>query len=340
MRKNYIDYLRVVGAIAVIMIHATARHFQMMDELGSPEWWLSNILNSMSRFSVPLFVMISGAVLLGKPMSTADFYKKRASRLIPPLIFWTIFFIAFKVYRGMSIKSLMWFLKVGLFVEGQAYYHLWYLVMFLCLMMFAPFINIFLNGNKPTRSDLLIFLMIVFLFFTLNGISSLGYALFDLKISWFKLFPWYIAYFIAGYWADKYGLEINISALFLAIVVVLLMMISAGLNYFVASSFGVLRSSVVLNNCGPLVFIITVSIFLFARKYSYSLKENKIITSISEASFGIYLIHPAFINIISHNINYISNKIISIPIVIVLTTVASFITIHSIRKVSFARTIC
>ena len=69
MRKHWIDYLRVIAIIAVITIHSTTSFYARFGEIGMLDWWLANLLNSASRFAIPLFVMISGALLLGRDIT-------------------------------------------------------------------------------------------------------------------------------------------------------------------------------------------------------------------------------------------------------------------------------
>ena len=175
MRKYYIDYLRVLAIIAVITIHVTMYFYSQKGEIGHPGWWLSNILNSASKFAVPLFVMISGAVLLGRPMVMAKFYRTRLVRLLPPTIFWTFVYLAFNCYREhIHMGQFVWFAKHALLVVGAANYHLWYLTMFMCLMPFVPFINKFVTGDAPTPNDIVNLMLIIFMFIILKELAFIA----------------------------------------------------------------------------------------------------------------------------------------------------------------------
>lgn len=58
-RTVYFDYLRPVAVLAVIIIHLSAKNFESID-VNSSAWQTFNIFNSIARWSVPVFVMISG----------------------------------------------------------------------------------------------------------------------------------------------------------------------------------------------------------------------------------------------------------------------------------------
>lgn len=341
MRKYYIDYLRVIAIFGVITIHVTNHFYSKMDAIDKLSWWLYNILNSASRFSVPVFVMIYGAVLLGRTISTRQFYRKRLVRLLPAITFWTIFYIGFNVYNGMDTSGLMWFLKVGLFANGCAAIHLWYLSMFVCLMMFAPFINTFINGDKPSSTDLVVLLSVIFLFFILNGISNVAREVRSINIEWFKVFPWYIAYFINGYYLDKYVEKINIKNAVILLFITVLICVGAVLNYYTVFSLKIVKDYFILGDTSPLLFIIASLVFIFAKINAIYLRENKIICAISEASFGMYLIHPVFVYILQNNLPfYDSMPLTYIPITITLTGLVSCLSIIFIRKNTFMRAVC
>ena len=81
------DLLRIAAA-AVVCLHASAGVvLNPLDTL--PQWWAGNIGDAASRWSVPLFVMVSGALLLNdnRSFTPMQFYTRRAARLLIPTIF-------------------------------------------------------------------------------------------------------------------------------------------------------------------------------------------------------------------------------------------------------------
>ena len=334
MRKHYLDYLRTVAILAVITIHVTAFYYHREQDVGDVGWWLANILNSLSRFAVPLFVMISGALLLSKAVNTGDFYRKKSFRLFPPIIFWTVFYIILKLFQGDTVQDVLWFIKVSLFVDGQSAVHLWYLTMFVCLMAFAPFINKFVHGNKPTPLDFKLLLIVAFMFFILNQIAIIAESVLNLSIVWFKSFPWFVAYFILGYYLDQFFDKKAIKNRFIILSLICLFAIGIYLNYYLFITHNILRDSLVLGSTGPLVFLISALVFILIRQNAAKLKENCVISSISDSSFGMYLIHPVIIYMCVHMLpSYSIKPLFYIPLTVFLTIALSFILIHFMRKI-------
>ncbi|WP_300247440.1 hypothetical protein [Methylovulum sp.] len=137
--------------------------------------------------------------------------------------------------------------------------------MFACLMIFTPFINKFLIGEKPTPADMLILLGIMFGFFMLNQISTLTHLAFGKPIHWFTIFPWYFAYFIGGHYLDKHSDKIRLSNTAIILLIIMLILLGAVLNYYAALA-GIVKDYFILDNTAPLVFLITFLIFLFVKK--------------------------------------------------------------------------
>ena len=72
----WIDYLRVFATFGVILLHTAAPLANQYGIVSNYDWWIGNIYNSITRFCVPVFLMISGALIFSKTYnSTNDFLK-------------------------------------------------------------------------------------------------------------------------------------------------------------------------------------------------------------------------------------------------------------------------
>lgn len=128
-----LDVLRAGAAVLVVLLHCSGS-LRPLAEFG-PEWWGTALLQAFTRSAVPLFVMISGALLIGpETENLAAFYRRRASRILVPLIFWTLFYQLIST-RGLSGRI------VATIYGGTPYPHLWYLYMLLCLYFVLPAVS-------------------------------------------------------------------------------------------------------------------------------------------------------------------------------------------------------
>lgn len=85
-RVVYFDYLKIIAALAVIMIHIASENWYTID-VESTKWFCLNFYDSIARFGVPVFVMISGALFLDKKVKISEIYSKYILRLVIAFIF-------------------------------------------------------------------------------------------------------------------------------------------------------------------------------------------------------------------------------------------------------------
>jgi surface polysaccharide O-acyltransferase-like enzyme len=134
MRDSRLDFLRDVLIVGVICIHT----FCVLDLETYPQYrTLSLVLNTICHYAVPLFVMLSGIVLMDKcdePLSL--FYRKRLRRICVPLLPAVLFFTALRIFRDGDAATLV--LKETLL--GRPYYHLWFAFMLIGVYLFMPFL--------------------------------------------------------------------------------------------------------------------------------------------------------------------------------------------------------
>lgn len=108
-------------------------------------WWWANVYDCFSRAAVPLFVMLSGALLLTSPsFETGRFFKRRAAKLLPPMLGWTLIYAAWRAWLGhgqITVAALAHNLLDGL--DTPAYPHLWFLWIIASLYLLTPLLQPF-----------------------------------------------------------------------------------------------------------------------------------------------------------------------------------------------------
>ncbi|MFD2082644.1 Surface polysaccharide O-acyltransferase, integral membrane enzyme [Actinopolymorpha cephalotaxi] len=192
----WLSWVRVVATIAVVACHVCTHLAWEWGKVSDREWHFGNLVTATSRFSVPIFVMASGAVLLqaGRNQSLRDFYARRASRLAIPLLAWSAFYIWFG--RWTTGQDLAWSDFPRLLLLGQPYYHLYFLFVIFGLYLITPFLRIFVDAAPRrylvTGTALII---AVTLFDKLHRVFS-GLSLEPNAFSYFL--PW-IGYYLLGY---------------------------------------------------------------------------------------------------------------------------------------------
>ena len=188
------DRLRNLATVMVIGIHAAApiAHGEGSD-FNSSWWWSGNFWNSLTRPAVPLFVMLSGYLLLGKDYSLPDFLKRRFSRVVIPAIFWMLIYCLYGYLAngspatiGAALKSL---------VTGPVHYHLWFIYLIIGLYLVYPILRPWVR--TASNQDFLYF----FVMWSIGTWIYKALAVFaQMPIGiYFELFSNNCGYFVMGY---------------------------------------------------------------------------------------------------------------------------------------------
>lgn len=145
-RSAAIAWLRVLAIVGVICVHTSAYVITQDDLRGTKVYALAAVMNGATRFCVPLFVLVSGALVL-RPSSIADgfapYYRKRFARIIPPLVVWHLVYVAFRVWvRGWAPSKLT---LVAVILTAQVYTALYFFWIIVGLYLVAPLLVLALD---------------------------------------------------------------------------------------------------------------------------------------------------------------------------------------------------
>lgn len=337
-RVVYLDWLRVIATIAVITIHVSASVVTMNLYDHHQSFWLAgNLFESLSRFTVPMFVMISGALLLSssKDIEYKQFLWKRVNKVFIPLIGWSIiYFIYWWYFRGAFDFSIKTFIKA--FLKNGISYHLWFLYMIVGLYLITPLVKIFVK--HASRKDIQYFLLLWFyasiIVKWMN--HSFGYS-FNVELYYVSN---YVGYFILGYYLANY--EITPRWRKLAYIGGLLGVFATfALTYYYTRKAGGQLDEYWYEYFSPNVLLVSIGLFIFG-KYNISRRKERLSpigNIINETSFGIYLVHMLILVIFEHNlfqtIGNAMHPIFSIPCRVIITLIISTMIAWVLKKTPF-----
>jgi surface polysaccharide O-acyltransferase-like enzyme len=310
------DIIRVIAIYLVIYVHSVATRFVDYPDYDT-SWWIMNVLYSISRICIPLFLMLSGAFLVEfyKPAPLGKAYAKRISRIVFPFAFYSVLYLFFKYFKkdiDVSITAI-----ISDVFTGSIQFHLWYVYLILLLYLLSPFISNLLQ--KLHAKEIRLVLIILFLLMTLRFDYYLIFQN-DIYLGEYIEFLSYLAYFILGYYLLKVKLKSWANYLFLSSG--LLITVFGAHLFAIESPLG--GDRIFHSYQAPGVLFISIAIFnlIFHSTPNTSgskLSLSKLVTSISLLSYGMYLAHILVRNLLTFKIyNTVFNEglgaLIPIPV--------------------------
>lgn len=341
-RSIYADILRVFAICAVVLLHSAAPPMYLFNSIDPSWWWIANIIDAGTRWSVPIFLMLSGMLLLDtqydEPMSL--FFKKRFNKVILPFLVWSVIYSFWTAtghmfFHGEFQYSIQGFLVS--FLEGTVYSHLGFCYYLIGLYLITPILRVYVKN--ATNSNLAYFLILWLIVTTVYGISLRFY---DLSIAIpMQLVTGFTGYYILGYFLNR----IDVKPIYRRLCYIL-----AGFGLLVTIA-GTYMLTVV--NDGTLdqyfygyltvnVIVVATAVFLYCKYTKWPVKlsidssiESRSLVKLSNASWGVFLIHPMIQYVLSYmKLDYtLFNPLIGIPLNAVLTLIISFALVFVMRKI-------
>lgn len=326
-----ISSLRVLATFSVILIHISGPEVVKFGKISNFDWNVANFYDSISRYAVPVFFMISGALLLGRTFEIKDFLKNRLGKIIPPFLFWSLFYSI--VNRYFFTHETFNLSKVVKDIFYGSEYHLWFVYVLIGLYLIAPIFQKWIQSAKKNEIQYFLIIWIITLFLTIPGV-----VIYFPKIN-FVYFSGFLGYFVLGYFLKKFVNWPNwVSYLFIFIGVIITFFGTYYLSHSTGKFYDYFYEYLSIN-----ALLVSIGVFqLFNNKINkVNEKMKPILSSLNECSFGIYLIHPFIINIlvIFGVFSYTLNPILDIIIISLVCFILSFIVVFIIKKIKFGHLI-
>lgn len=325
-----ISSLRILATFSVILIHISGPEVVKFGKISNFDWNVANFYDSISRYAVPIFFMISGALLLGKTFEIKDFLKNRLGKIIPPFLFWSLFYSL--VNRYFFTHEAFNLSKVVKDVFYGSEYHLWFVYVLIGLYLIAPIFQKWIQFSKKNELQYFLIIWIITLLLTIPGV-----AIYFPKIN-FIYFSGFLGYFILGYYLKnhvKCPNWITYILIFIGVTITIF-----GTYYFTHQSnkfYDYFYEYLSIN-----ALLVSVGVFLLFNKIeNVNEKIKPMMSNLNECSFGIYLIHPFIINILAilGVFSYSINPIFDILITSLVCFILSFIVVFIIKKIKFGHLI-
>lgn len=291
IERNYtLDLLRILAVLAVIMIHVSACFVANYD-YHSSQFIIGNFFDSISRFAVPFFLIISGYLMLNEhKIIPEDRFRYKIIKLFVILVFWSLFYSLIYNFNNFFHS----------FLYG-GHYHLWFLYMIIGLYFLTPIFKLFANRENKKYLYYTIFLGVVFCFIPnlLNSIFPPAKASDIFSQYGLSGFGYSIYYLIGGLFSMSIN-KVNLKTLFLIVLLSWFSILCSVqfIHYHDCNAY-----QIFYNNLNLPVLVYSVSLFLFIYNifnkivYRFPLWCKNVLSKCSSLTLGVYLIHASIIHL-------------------------------------------
>ncbi len=328
---EWVNNLRVIALFAIIVLHTASLLLMQFGKVALRDWFVADFYNALVRFAVPVFVMITGALLLHREYELGEFLKRRLTRVIWPFLFWSFVYIGYSWYTEQINLSGTWadISAIGHQLKYGAYYHLWYVYMLIGLYLFIPVIARFVRG--ASEKEILYFLLVWLVLMTFNEPHL---SRFEPQID-LRYFSGYLGYLVLGHYLAYKQLPDGLQTPLIIYFMLFLAGITAGTYFLSVQGKGL--STVMYEPLGPYIVLYASGIFLLARVTAFTLPRRlvKLRDLTGGLSLGIYLCHALFLSLLDdQGISYkLCSPLLSIPLTALICFALSFMLIFILSKI-------
>ena len=338
-REKKYDYLRGISCMAIVLLHVSSSYWAVVG-IESSEFVIMTIYNGLTRFAVPVFMMLSGGFLLEhkKNMNIKQCLIRFGKYLLNFYI-WSAFYafqgIVKKIVIGEKITQTLWDSSLERFLWGH--YHMWFVYLILGFYLMLPILRKLSENKTVIEYFLILWIVTRFIIPSISSIEKLNFINIWIGKLEINMLIGYMGYFILGYYIKEYAISLKLRVIIyvggiLSFIYSLIETIRQSYiqgvcveNYFSPSSWNVLLFSTA---------IFTLFTYLKRVDTGYFLVEK-----VAKGSFIIYMIHPFFIeklNLIG--VTTISfNCLWSIPLLTMVVFLCSVLVADVIKRIPFVK---
>ena len=290
-RIVYIDWLRIVAAFMVVIIH-TSGMLYMDCPKGPSEYYLGFWSGELVRSAVPIFFMISGALLL-RPGYDASPKKmvRKALKVLALMLIWSFVYAILTLHpfesHELSIKGVI-------FSTIKGPFHFWFFEILIGLYLLTPVFKAITEYKEGVIVKYYIALFVLF-GIIISSLQSIPYChkwIMDvtskISVEWLG----FAGYFFLGHYLDQKRYVVSTWGVILIFIGAVL------LQGFVFTNMGLLYSS---DKFWWLTIVEASALFVLFANCQLLRTAGEGVKLWSSFAMGVYIIHPFILEHIPMN---------------------------------------
>jgi len=277
-RKYSIDLLRIISAMAVIIIHVvTAPMANSAGDLNPALVSNLTLIHALMKWAVPVFFIITGYCLMLKKECGDTCCLSHGGKYIAALFTVGLFYALLELVFSTGTIGLRTIVQaIGNVIRGNLWDHMWYVYSIIGVYLVMPVIHSFMQRSARDA-------------WTLTGLLFVFTVLFPWLERWIHIgfglpFGGYLFYVCFGCAISRYPLKKSLQTL------TSIAALAGAAWIFLAKDRGA------FDYLSPAVCLMALGIFPLIA--NLDVKPSDWLPKLAACAWSVYLIHPLFINVV------------------------------------------
>ena len=280
IRNINLDVLKIMACIGVVLLHTTMPGFKE-----TRIWNYSSYLYYLGTYSIPVFFMVNGYLLLGKNEISYSYILQKIKWILVTVSIWTLIIWIYKRdFSQNPIKKVL-----GSLLQRGYFFQFWFFGALILIYLCLPILKRFLKSKNRYLLVLSLLVIIGFVLELTNYLLQKPVQVYVIQT--FRLWTWFFYYILGGFIA-QFNLA-NLRSCFknwMKVVTLVLLFISPFILYVLAKD---IHHNLYAEYFYDSIFVKIVSLGFFLTVLTFDLNtdKNRWIIYISNQIMGVFIIH-------------------------------------------------
>lgn len=337
-RIHFLDALRVISICAIVLLHVSGSYWNHLD-VNTSAWQAMNLYNCSTRWGVPVFVMISGALFLdpGRPQPIRKLWTKNIPHIVVLILFWGLAYaLLYHVPRAFEVGDLLAFVEYWFFGPQ----HFWFLFMLLGLYVLVPVLRCIAANETVLKYFLVLGLVLNLVIPALLHGGRLAPVQRLVDMLMIRMPLGYVFYFALGYFLATHSLPRAWRiVLYLAGVVSLVAAIIA--SSWISMSAGTPDNAIIMRTypfiLASAALFVAVREFFAKRSHDETRTPGRILRELSDCTLGVYVIHIIVLRtLLAAGLSAVAfEPFVAVPLLALVTILLSYALTWMMRRIPY-----
>ena len=322
IRNINLDFLKIMACIGVVLLHTTMPGFK---ETGS--WNYLTYLYYLGTYSIPVFFMVNGYLLLGKNEISYSYILQKIKWILVTVSIWTLIIWIYKRdFSQNPIKKVL-----GSLLQRGYFFQFWFFGALILIYLCLPILKRFLKSKNRYLLALSLLVIIGFVLELTNYLLQKPVQVYVIQT--FRLWTWFFYYILGGFIA-QFNLA-NLRSCFknwMKVVTLVLLFISPFILYVLAKD---IHHNLYAEYFYDSIFvkIVSLGIFLTVLTFDLNTDKNRWIIYLSNQIMGVFIIHSYVMKVWEKLVGF--NFVGAYLLFLIFTLSVSFIVVGILIKIPY-----